>query len=240
MIYFQARPLNRTTTGARTVRALAPQHISQHPSRVLSGNRSLALLPDRAAGRSVHPWLGLVALGFGAVVAILDTSMVNVTLPTLQQSWHTDLSIVSWVLHLYNLLFAICLVPAGRLADLFGRKRLTLIGLLLFLVGSLLCGLSPSLLWLLGARAVQAVGGAFVSALVQIGHASQSLTPMDHLSLQRKAVDLLLSNGEQCIEAEDITWIQVVIEEATHLRETLGSAQGTTCPEGGLARVFTR
>ncbi len=67
---------------------------------------------------------------------------------------------------------------------------------------------------------------------LQIGHASHPLTPMDHLSLQRKAVDLLLSNGEQCIEAEDIAWIQVVIEEATHLRETLGTAQDTTCPEG--------
>ena len=67
--------------------------------------------------------------------------------------------------------------------------------------------------------------------VVQIGHASHPLTPLDHLTLQRKAVDLLLANGER-IAAGDITWIQVVIEEAVRLRETLRDAQDMPCPEG--------
>lgn len=70
---------------------------------------------------------------------------------------------------------------------------------------------------------------------VQIGHTSQPLTPLDHLSLQRKAIDLLLSSGEQRIEAEDITWIQAVIEEAEHLRETLTDAQNAADPQSEQA-----
>lgn len=67
---------------------------------------------------------------------------------------------------------------------------------------------------------------------VQVGHAPQPLTPLDYLSLQRKAVDVLLSSNVQRIEAEDLTWIQIVIDEAVRLRETLGNAESTTFPQG--------
>jgi len=67
---------------------------------------------------------------------------------------------------------------------------------------------------------------------VQIGHASRLLTPIEHLALQRKAIDLLLSSGEQRIEAEDVTWIQAVMEEAARLCEIFKDAQDTAYPEG--------
>lgn len=183
MIYVHPRPLNRNIT-AGTFRSPTGRQVAQSPVPALpkkSRNPATLLWPTRAMAAPVRPWLALVSLGFGAFVAILDTSMVNVTLPILQQHWQTDLPTVSWVLHLYNLLLAVCLVPAGRLADLWGRKRVTLLGLLLFLAGSVLCGLSPSLWWLLGARAVQAVGAACVSAL---GFALvQALFPKEHRRL---------------------------------------------------------
>ena len=113
----------------------------------------------------MNPWLALIVLGFGAFMAMLNTSIVTVALPTLQTQFHTDLTMGSWVLHLYNLFFAVCLVAAGRLADMFGRKRFVLVGLILFSGGSVLCGVSPSLLWLCGARVLQAIGASLLSAV---------------------------------------------------------------------------
>lgn len=115
--------------------------------------------------RVTNPWLVLTALGLGAFMALLDTSIVNITLSTIQTELHIDLATVSWILHIYNLIFAAFLITAGRLGDLFGRKRFVLIGLLLFTVGSVACGLSPSIFWLLGARALQASGAALLSAI---------------------------------------------------------------------------
>ena len=115
--------------------------------------------------RPTNPWLILIAVGLGAFMAVLDTSIVNVTLPTMQEQLHTNLTTVSWTLHLYNLVFAAFLITAGRLGDIYGRKRFMLIGLLLFATGSLICGMSPSIWCLLGARALQATGAAILSAV---------------------------------------------------------------------------
>ncbi len=107
-----------------------------------------------------HKWLVLGAAVFGLFMAILDSSIVNIAIPTIQRSLDTDIDTVTWVLNAYNLVFAVLLIPVGRLADRFGRKKLFLIGIVIFSLCSLGAGLSQHVGVLIGWRAAQAVGAA--------------------------------------------------------------------------------
>ncbi len=107
-------------------------------------------------------WLILAAAVFGLFMAILDASIVNVSIPTIQRELDTDIETVTWVLNSYNLVFAVLLIPAGRVADRFGRKRLFLIGIAIFALCSLACGLSERIEMLIAWRAAQAVGAAIM------------------------------------------------------------------------------
>ncbi|NWJ97512.1 MAG: MFS transporter [Chloroflexi bacterium] len=111
-------------------------------------------------GRAVNPWLVLTSLMFGFFMSLLDATIVNIALTNIQTSLKADLTTVSWVLSGYNLVFAVLLVTMGRFADQFGRKRLFMIGMVLFSLGSLLCAISPSIEWLIAFRALQAIGAA--------------------------------------------------------------------------------
>ncbi|WP_189361478.1 DHA2 family efflux MFS transporter permease subunit [Thermogemmatispora tikiterensis] len=110
--------------------------------------------------RGANPWLALLALMFGLFMALLDLSIVSIALPAIVQDLRTDLTMAGWVLDAYSLVFAVLLVTVGRLADLFGRKKIFMAGMAVFMLGSLLCGLAPSIDWLIGFRALQAVGAA--------------------------------------------------------------------------------
>ncbi len=110
--------------------------------------------------KQVNPWLVMISLMFGLFMALLDVTIVNIALPDIQAKLNTDLATVSWALNAYNLGFAVLLVTMGRFADIFGRKLIFMIGMVLFSVGSLLCALSPSVEWLIGFRALQAMGAA--------------------------------------------------------------------------------
>jgi DHA2 family methylenomycin A resistance protein-like MFS transporter len=105
----------------------------------------------------------LVVTCLGLFMVFLDGSIVNVALATIQSDLHAQLSDLQWVVDAYTLPFAALMLTAGTLADRFGRKRLFLGGLVLFVLGSLLCGLAPTLGWLLAGRAVQGVGAAALS-----------------------------------------------------------------------------
>jgi EmrB/QacA subfamily drug resistance transporter len=107
-----------------------------------------------------NPWLVLGSLILGFFMALLDITIVNIAIPNIQASLQTDLPTVSWVLNAYNLVFAVLLVTMGRLADQFGRKRLFMIGMVLFSAGSFLCAIAPTIEWLIAFRAFQAVGAA--------------------------------------------------------------------------------
>ena len=109
-----------------------------------------------------HKWLVLGAAVFGLFMAILDSSIVNIAIPTIQRDLGTDIEAVSWVLNAYSLVFAVLLIPAGRTADRFGRKRLFLIGIIIFSLCSLGAGLSGQIETLIAWRAVQAIGAAIM------------------------------------------------------------------------------
>jgi len=105
----------------------------------------------------------LLVVTAGAFLANLDLFIVNIAFPAIHADFAgVSLSELSWVLNGYAIVFAALLVPAGRLADRFGRKRFFLGGLTVFLVASVLCALAPSAWELIGARLVQAVGAAIM------------------------------------------------------------------------------
>ncbi len=104
--------------------------------------------------------LTLLAMCLGLFMPQIDTNAVNLALPSVQSSLHTDVGALQWIIDSYNLMFASLLVTGGTLGDLFGRKRLFLTGVVLFTLASLLCALAPTLSWLVAGRVLQGVGAA--------------------------------------------------------------------------------
>jgi EmrB/QacA subfamily drug resistance transporter len=110
-------------------------------------------------------WLALYLLCLGELMIVLDTTIVNVALPSIRADLRfTETSLV-WVVNAYMLTYAGFLLLGGRLGDFFGQRRVFLLGLTLFTLASLLCGLAHSQWLLIAARAVQGLGGAVVSAI---------------------------------------------------------------------------
>jgi EmrB/QacA subfamily drug resistance transporter len=101
----------------------------------------------------------------GLFMALIDITIVNITIPTLEDELDAGVDTVSWVLNAYNIVFAVVLVSMGRLADQFGRKRFFLIGLGIFTLGSLLCGIAGSIDQLIAFRALQGLGAGVLAPL---------------------------------------------------------------------------
>ncbi|MGZ4430272.1 MAG: MFS transporter [Gaiellales bacterium] len=110
-------------------------------------------------------WLALIALCLGDLMIVLDTTIVNVALPSIRSDLGFSQTSLAWVVNAYVLTFGGFMLLGGRLGDLYGHRRLFLAGLTLFTLASLGCGLATSQGLLVGARAVQGVGGAVVSAV---------------------------------------------------------------------------
>jgi EmrB/QacA subfamily drug resistance transporter len=110
-------------------------------------------------------WYILAAVGMGVFLATIDGSIVNVSLPTMEKSFQTDFALVQWVVLAYLLTVTTLMLGIGRLADIYGKKPIYTAGFIIFTVGSVLCGLSPTIYPLIGFRVVQAVGAAMVMAL---------------------------------------------------------------------------
>jgi EmrB/QacA subfamily drug resistance transporter len=111
-------------------------------------------------------WIALFVVCLGQLMVILDTTIVNVALPSIQSDLHFSQSSLTWVIDGYLITFGSLLLLAGRLGDLFGRKRVFLIGIASFVVASMLCGLSPSGGTLVAARLLQGAAAALVSAVI--------------------------------------------------------------------------
>src|SRR5881398_1693187 len=110
-------------------------------------------------------WLALIVLCLGDLMIVLDTTIVNVALPSIRNDLGFSQTSLAWVVNAYLLTFGGFLLLGGRLGDLYGHRRLFLIGIALFTLASLACGLSTTQGMLVVARAVQGVGGAVASAV---------------------------------------------------------------------------
>jgi EmrB/QacA subfamily drug resistance transporter len=143
-----------------TQEALASaSHARQRPARWVSGRRARVLL---------------CASGVSFMI-MLDANIVAVSLPSIARDLNATFADIEWVVSAYVLTFAALLMPSGALADRFGRRRMLVIGLAIFTVASLLCGLAPTALILNSARALQGVGAAIElsAALAVLGHEFQ-------------------------------------------------------------------
>ncbi len=121
-------------------------------------------LADPAA--VANRWIALVVLCAGFLMIILDQTIVNVALPTIQADLHFSQSSLAWVINAYLIAFGGLLLLVGRLGDLIGRRRIFLAGLTVFTSASLVCGLADSQALLIGARFIQGIGGAMTSAVI--------------------------------------------------------------------------
>src|SRR5258705_2973503 len=120
-----------------------------------SGDSSSAPDPKR--------WLALAVLGVAYLMVVLDVSIVNVALPSIQKSLHFSSSSLEWVVSAYALTFGGFLLLGGRMADLLGRRRVFMAGLVVFALASLAGGLATNSGQLIAARAVQGLGAAILS-----------------------------------------------------------------------------
>jgi EmrB/QacA subfamily drug resistance transporter len=107
-------------------------------------------------------WWALGAMCFALFMIMLDNTVVNVALPSIQRNLHASTSSLEWTVNAYTLSFAVLLVTGGRLGDLFGRRKVFLAGVIIFAGSSAAIGFSPSDTWLVGWRAVQGVGAALM------------------------------------------------------------------------------
>ncbi|MDP9259684.1 MAG: MFS transporter [Actinomycetota bacterium] len=110
-------------------------------------------------------WYALIVLCLGSLMIVLDTTIVNVALPSIRDDLGFSSTSLAWVVNAYLLTFGGFLLLGGRLGDLYGHRRLFLSGITLFTAASLACGLATSQEFLIGARAVQGLGGAVASAV---------------------------------------------------------------------------
>ncbi len=113
--------------------------------------------------KSTNPWLVLVVLVTGFFMILLDTTIVNVAIPAMSAGLNTTLDQILWVLNAYILVYAVLLITAGRLGDLYGQRNLFALGLAIFTVASALCGFAQNANELIAARVVQGVGGALLT-----------------------------------------------------------------------------
>ena len=122
--------------------------------------------PASDTARERRRWIALAVLCLGQLMMVLDATIVNVALPSIQRELHFTQSSLTWVINGYLITFGGLLLLAGRMGDLVGRKKVFLAGLALFTLASIACGVAPSQGALIGARLIQGVGGAIASSVI--------------------------------------------------------------------------
>ncbi len=128
-------------------------------------NKTHDVLPESAGAASRNRWIALMVLCLGELMIVLDSTIVNVALPSIRTDLAFTETSLAWVVNAYMLTYGGFLLLGGRLGDLYGQRRLFLAGLAVFTIASLVCGLATSQTMLLVARGIQGLGAAVVSAV---------------------------------------------------------------------------
>ena len=155
---------DRPPRGPRGLRRLADPRAASHrsPGRALRPPPPLMTRIRSAITDDNRRWWTLGAMCFALFMVMLDNTVVNVALPSIQKDLHTSISGLEWTVNAYTLSFAVLLVTGGRLGDIFGRRRMFLFGVVVFGLSSAFIGFSQSEAWLVAGRAAQGIGAAFM------------------------------------------------------------------------------
>lgn len=124
-------------------------------------------MQERLRRLTYYRWLIFSVAVMGTFMAVVDSSIVNVALPVVAANLGVELAVVQWVVSAYLLVITVLLPLFGKIGDLYGRRRVFLVGFIIFTIGSLLCGLSHGIWSLVGSRVVQAVGASMLMANAQ-------------------------------------------------------------------------
>jgi EmrB/QacA subfamily drug resistance transporter len=157
---------NENVDQAEESQAPAPRGSARAVEALAADAQITASAAEIASRRERRRWLALAVLCLGQLMMVLDSTIVNVALPSIQHDLGFSQGNLTWVLDGYLITFGGFLLLAGRLGDLVGRKRVFLSGLVLFTSASVLCGIADSQGLLIGARLLQGVGGAVASAVI--------------------------------------------------------------------------
>src|SRR3982074_1828259 len=180
----RVRPGNRTPTGAQTpAGAVIPNRsrgakpaqdvqskdsrapLQEEPQTTVITRRSKAM-STQSRRQGVNPWVVMVVVSLGFFMTLLDTTIVNIAIPSIIDSLRASLDEILWVLNAYTLVYAVLLITSGRLGDRIGPQSMFLFGAGLFTAASVLCGLSTGPTQLIAARALQGLGGAIMGPQV--------------------------------------------------------------------------
>ena len=172
------------------------------------------LSPEPTSGTLyAHKWQVMTAVGLAALLGTVDVSIVNIALPTIVAEFDTSFGAVQWVVLSYLLTQATLVLGMGRLADIAGRKVIFVTGFFVFIVGSMLSGLSPGVGWLILFRIVQGIGAAMIFS-IQFALITESFPPAERgraLGLNSSIVSIGIISGPilggLIIDTVDWRWI---------------------------------
>ena len=140
-------------------------------------------------------WIALAVVCLAQLMTVLDTTIVNVALPSIQRDLHFSQSGLTWVVNAFLISFGSFLLLAGRLGDLLGRKRVFLAGVAVFTVASALCGISGDQGFLIAARFLQGVGGAMSASVVLAIVVTEFPAPADRARAMSAYVFVAVAGG---------------------------------------------
>jgi EmrB/QacA subfamily drug resistance transporter len=151
--------------------------------------------PPRQSTADRRRWIALVVVCLGQLMSVLDTTVVNVALPSIQHDLDFTQSSLTWVINAYLISFGSFLLMAGRLGDLIGRKRVFLSGVALFTAASAVCGLANSQALLIAARFVQGAGGALSVSVILAIIVTEFPLPVDRAKAMSAYMFVVVSGG---------------------------------------------